>query len=163
MEPSDGRSGSTISLKKLGIIVAIFFFTMATGLILIYRHLNSKSDGGSVSGSQSRFGISLRREGKKSTSGGNERTSLLSMDVEHVRKLFNAILEDISDGKEAYMDIVNFLERHENSSGLSSRTKNFIKRAILLLKGISSTTDKSGDIEILMALVNVITKRLPKK
>lgn len=161
MDSPDERSGSSISLKKLGMIVAIFFFIMATGLTFIYKHLNNKDS--RKPEPQGRFGISLKRGGNEPTSSGNERISLLSMDAEHVKKLFDMFFEDIKDGKDAYLDILNFLREYENNSRLSPRTKTFIKKAISLLESVSGSTTSSPDIEILMALVNVIAKRLPKK
>ncbi|AFN82414.1 hypothetical protein EROM_010700 [Encephalitozoon romaleae SJ-2008] len=163
MDSPDGRSGSSISLRKLGMIVAIFFFAMATGLMFIYRHLNNKDNRMSRPGPQGKFGVSLKRGGSESSPSGNERISLLSMDADHVKKLFNMFFEDIKNGREAYSDILRFLERHEKDPGLSSGTRGFIKTAISFLEGTSESKTGSSDIEVLMALVDVIAKRLPKK
>ncbi|KAL7348349.1 hypothetical protein P7C65_01s1g00760 [Encephalitozoon intestinalis] len=160
MESSDRRSGSSMSLKKLGMIVVIFFFIMGAGLAFIYKYLGRKDPGAGEPKAEGMFKISMRRGGNSSSSSGG-RMSILSMDAKHVQRMFDVILEDINNAREAYSDILQLLKEYENNSQLSERTRKFIKMMLMFLE--TGAQKESEDLKIIRSVANIILKRLPRK
>ncbi|KMV66744.1 hypothetical protein M970_010740 [Encephalitozoon cuniculi EcunIII-L] len=161
MDSPGRRSGSAMSLRKLGLVVAIFFFMMGTTVVVLYKYLNTKSSGGTEQKPEGAFGIPLRKESSRLRPNGGERMSILSMDAEHVRRLFDVLFEDINNAKEAYEDIMNLLEEYKVKRGISKKTKSFIDMLLSFLKSAPGT--ESEDIKILKSLANIVAKHYLKK
>lgn len=154
MESPDRRSESTMSLKRLVLIVMAFFVVMGVVAVMLNRHLSGREGATAPDPKSQEFAVSMPWSEKET-----EKRSILDMDPEHVKKFFDVIFEEISKGKEAWEDIVNLMVEYRSRVG--RKTRAFIDAMLEFLE--SSGGPESKNIRVLKALYGLGIKYFFKK